>query len=75
VANNPGIELELDLYKLIYSFPLDNFQVEGLSHLINGNNVLVSTPTGSGKTVVGELVIKLNYYDLLAIDIIILAAI
>jgi len=54
---HPGIELDLDLYRAIYPFKLDDFQEKGLSSLMAGNNVLVTTPTGSGKTVVGELAI------------------
>ena len=54
---HPGIELEMDLYRAIYPFKLDTFQEQGLSALMDGNNVLVTTPTGSGKTVVGELAI------------------
>lgn len=54
---HPGIELNLDLYRAIYPFKLDDFQEKGLTSLMAGNNVLVTTPTGSGKTVVGELAI------------------
>ena len=54
---HPGIELNLNLYRAIYPFTLDEFQEQGLSSLMAGNNVLVTTPTGSGKTVVGELAI------------------
>ena len=57
VSKHPGIELDMDLYRNLYSFPLDDFQEEGLSALQQGNNVIVSTPTGSGKTLVGELAI------------------
>lgn len=57
VSKHPGIEVEMELYRTIYPFKLDEFQEIGLSNLIAGNNVLVSTPTGSGKTVVGELAI------------------
>jgi oligoendopeptidase F len=39
VAKYPGIELCMDLYRAIYPFPLDKFQEDGLSSLINGNNV------------------------------------
>lgn len=53
----PGIELNIDLYRAIYPFKLDDFQEKGLISLMSGNNVLVTTPTGSGKTVVGELAI------------------
>lgn len=53
----PGLELNMDLYRSLYSFKLDTFQENGLQELMSGNNVLVTTPTGSGKTLVGELAI------------------
>ena len=56
-SQNQGIEIDMNLYQALYSFPLDDFQKEGLQHMIDGRNVLVTTPTGSGKTVVGELAI------------------
>ena len=56
-AKFPGIETNINLYRAIYPFKLDAFQEEGLLSLMQGNNVLVTTPTGSGKTVVGELAI------------------
>ena len=48
VARYPGIELNMELYRSLYSFPLDKFQEDGLEALMKGNNVVVSTPTGSG---------------------------
>ena len=48
VANHPGIENNIKLYRTLYPFPLDDFQEEGLQCLQGGNNVLVTTPTGSG---------------------------
>lgn len=57
VLKYPGIEMDMNLYRAIYPFPLDKFQEDGLLSLMSGNSVLVSTPTGSGKTVVGELAI------------------
>ena len=53
----PGIEIDMDVYKLLYPFPLDEFQQDGIKSLIQGNNVIVTTPTGSGKTLVAELAI------------------
>ena len=35
-------------------FALDEFQVEAIGHLAAGRSVLVSAPTGSGKTVIAE---------------------
>ena len=58
----PGIEIDMNLYRELYPFTLDDFQKEGLQHMIGGKNVLVTTPTGSGKTVVGELAI---YFSLM----------
>jgi ATP-dependent RNA helicase HelY len=37
-----------------YDFELDRFQVEAIAALDGGQSVLVSAPTGSGKTVVAE---------------------
>src|SRR5690625_3455106 len=42
-----------------YSFPLDEFQLEGCRALEAGRAVLVAAPTGSGKTVVGEFAVHL----------------
>jgi len=57
VSRFPGVENNINLYRAIYPFKLDDFQEQGLSSIMAGNNVLVTTPTGSGKTVVGELAI------------------
>jgi superfamily II RNA helicase len=62
VHTSPGIEMDPELYKTIFPFKLDDFQLKGLNSLVSGNNVLVMTPTGSGKTVVGELAI---YFSLM----------
>ena len=42
-----------------YSFPLDDFQVQGCREIEEGRGVLVAAPTGSGKTVVGEFAVHL----------------
>lgn len=42
----PGIELNINLYRAIYPFKLDDFQIDGLTGLINGKNMIVCTPTG-----------------------------
>ena len=36
------------------AFELDRFQIEAIEHLDAGRSVIVSAPTGSGKTVVAE---------------------
>jgi superfamily II RNA helicase len=55
--SNPGIENFLPLYEALYDFSIDNFQLESLSELLSNHNVLVCSPTGSGKTLIGELAI------------------
>ena len=41
----------------IFPFPLDDFQLEAIDALNQGHSVVVSAPTGSGKTLVGEYAI------------------
>ena len=36
-----------------YSFPLDDYQIEGCKALADAKGVLVAAPTGADKTVVG----------------------
>ena len=42
----------------IFPFPLDAFQLEAIDALNQGHSVVVSAPTGSGKTLVGEYAIQ-----------------
>jgi superfamily II RNA helicase len=41
----------------LFPFPLDDFQHEAIDALNQGHSVVVSAPTGSGKTLVGEYAI------------------
>jgi superfamily II RNA helicase len=41
----------------LFPFPLDGFQLEAIDALNQGQSVVVSAPTGSGKTLVGEYAI------------------
>ena len=41
----------------IFPFPLDDFQLDAIAALNQGHSVVVSAPTGSGKTLVGEYAI------------------
>jgi len=41
----------------LFPFPLDDFQLEAIDALNQGQSVVVSAPTGSGKTLVGEYAI------------------
>jgi superfamily II RNA helicase len=43
---------------IIFPFPLDGFQLEAIDALNQGHSVVVSAPTGSGKTLVGEYAIQ-----------------
>ncbi|QWC85042.1 DEAD/DEAH box helicase [Nocardioidaceae bacterium] len=43
----------------LYSFGLDEFQLEACRALEDGDGVLVAAPTGSGKTLVGEFAVHL----------------
>lgn len=52
-------ELQNRLVTACFTFALDRFQREALDALIESRNVILSAPTGSGKTVVGEMAILL----------------
>lgn len=41
----------------LFPFPLDDFQLEAIQRMDEGHSVLVSAPTGSGKTVIAEYAI------------------
>ena len=41
----------------VFPFSLDPFQLEAIDALNQGHSVVVSAPTGSGKTLVGEYAI------------------
>ena len=51
--------MDIDLARL-FPFPLDDFQLESIRHLTNGESVVVCAPTGSGKTVIAEFAVELS---------------
>lgn len=48
---------DLSAFAARYSFPIDAFQLEAMQHLALGRSVLVTAPTGTGKTLVAEYAI------------------
>lgn len=47
----------IERFKDGFDFALDAFQIEAAETLLNGRSVLVTAPTGSGKTIVAEFAI------------------
>jgi superfamily II RNA helicase len=50
----------VDLFRAFarrYAFPLDDFQVAAILAILEGSSVIVSAPTGAGKTLVAEFAI------------------
>src|ERR671930_408735 len=48
----------LEQFRARYPFPLDDFQVEACRAIAAGQSVIVSAPTGAGKTLVAEFAIQ-----------------
>ena len=49
----------VERFRARYSFPLDDFQVEAIRAIADDQSVIVSAPTGAGKTLVAEFAIQL----------------
>src|SRR5919197_279407 len=47
----------LEQFRARYSFPLDDFQVQACRAIEAGQSVIVSAPTGAGKTLIAEFAI------------------
>src|SRR5579875_2991511 len=52
-----AIQADLSTFAARYPFPIDAFQLEAMRHLAHGRSVLVTAPTGTGKTLVAEYAI------------------
>src|SRR5690348_534873 len=48
---------DISIFAARYPFPIDAFQLEAMQHLARGHSVLVTAPTGTGKTLVAEYAI------------------
>ena len=42
---------------MLFHFPLDQFQLEAIKAINSGNSIVLTAPTGSGKTLLGEFAI------------------
>src|SRR5947208_9807074 len=49
----------LEQFRARYPFPLDDFQLEAIRAIETGQSVIVSAPTGAGKTLVAEFAIQM----------------
>ena len=49
--------LLLEAFRQRYPFPLDPFQEQAIRHVMRGESVIVSAPTGAGKTLIAEFAI------------------
>ena len=47
----------LETFKARYRFPLDDFQLRAIAAILDGKSVIVSAPTGAGKTLIAEFAI------------------
>ena len=56
-AADPSATFAVPPLEQLFPFPLDGFQLEAIDALNQGHSVVVSAPTGSGKTLVGEYAI------------------
>jgi len=53
-----GLDFDLvEAFRQRYPFALDPFQEEAIRHILAGESVIVSAPTGAGKTLVAEFAI------------------
>lgn len=44
-----------------FDFPLDDWQLQAGGEILKGHNIIVCAPTGSGKTVCGEMALHTAY--------------
>src|SRR5918993_5117286 len=59
-VDGDGPSSAIDRFRARFSFPLDEFQLEAARAIEAGQSVIVSAPTGAGKTLVAEFAIHLT---------------
>ncbi|GFP28294.1 DEAD/DEAH box helicase, partial [Candidatus Hakubella thermalkaliphila] len=50
--------ITIDQFQKKYPFSFDDFQIQAMEHIDRGCSIIVSAPTGSGKTVIAEYAIE-----------------
>jgi len=50
---------DIQAFAARYPFQIDDFQLEAMAHLAQGQSVMVTAPTGTGKTLVAEYAVWL----------------
>lgn len=58
-SSQPQSDMFEKIIKDEYPFQLDDFQLNALAALVKGESVVLSAPTGAGKTIVGEMAVYL----------------
>jgi ATP-dependent RNA helicase HelY len=53
------IQRDIEAFAARYPFKIDDFQLEAMAHLANEQSVMVTAPTGTGKTLVAEYAVWL----------------
>jgi len=58
------IQIGRDAFSRYYNFPLDDWQLQAGGAIVQGRHVVTCSPTGSGKTVIGEMALLHAYHNL-----------